>query len=84
MEEPQQGSKVILVFFIGGITMAEISAIRYLSKITNNEYIIGTTKLINGNTFIESLFEQVGNIKKRTVVAKQQEKEVVQDDNKQQ
>lgn len=60
--------------------MAEISAIRYLSRATNNEFIIGTTKLINGNTFIESLFEQVGNIKKRTVVAKQQEKELVQQD----
>lgn len=60
--------------------MAEISAIRYLSKNSNNEFIIATTKLINGNTFIESLFEHVGNIKKRTVVAKQQEKEVVQEE----
>jgi len=50
--------KVVLVFFIGGCTYAEISALRWLNK--NNEhytFVVGTTKLINGNTLIESITE---------------------------
>ncbi|CAB0035911.1 unnamed protein product [Trichogramma brassicae] len=53
--------KLILVFFIGGCTYAEISALRFLSQQEelNVEFIIGTTKLINGNTFISSLMENM-------------------------
>jgi len=50
--------KVVLLFFIGGCTFAEISAIRWLNK--NNEhytFVVGTTKLINGNSLIESITE---------------------------
>jgi hypothetical protein len=50
--------KIVLVFFIGGCTFAEISAIRWLNK--NNEhytFVVGTTKLINGNSLIESITE---------------------------
>jgi len=50
--------KVVLVFFIGGCTFAEISAIRWLNK--NNDhctFVVGTTKLINGNSLIESITE---------------------------
>ncbi|XP_054271006.1 vacuolar protein sorting-associated protein 33A isoform X2 [Macrosteles quadrilineatus] len=52
-------TKVILVFFLGGCTFAEISALRFLSHQpdSNVEFLIATTKLINGNTFIESLME---------------------------
>ncbi|GJQ85374.1 car [Trypoxylus dichotomus] len=51
--------KVVLVFFIGGCTFAEISALRFLSKQedSNVEFVIATTKLINGNTFLESLMD---------------------------
>ncbi|XP_039752536.1 vacuolar protein sorting-associated protein 33A [Pararge aegeria] len=51
--------KVILVFFIGGCTYHEISALRSLSQQedSNVEFVILTTKLINGNTFIETLME---------------------------
>lgn len=56
---------VVMVFFIGGVTMSEISAIRYLNRKSNYEFVIATTKLINGNTFLESFFENVGNFNKR-------------------
>lgn len=53
--------RVVLVFFLGGCTFAEISALRFLSQQedtdTNVEFVIGTTKLINGKTFIESMSE---------------------------
>jgi len=48
---------VVLVFFIGGITYAEISALRFITKINPGKHIIiATTKVINGNNFIESLY----------------------------
>ncbi|XP_046670558.1 vacuolar protein sorting-associated protein 33A isoform X1 [Homalodisca vitripennis] len=58
------GSKVILVFFLGGCTFAEISALRFLSQQpdSNVEFLIATTKLINGNSFIESLMEPMPQV----------------------
>lgn len=49
--------KVILVFFLGGCTFAEISALRFLSRQEENnvEFVIATTKLINKNSFLENL-----------------------------
>jgi len=49
--------KVVLVFFVGGVTMAEIAALRFLSQQeeSNTDYIIATTSIITGNTFIENL-----------------------------
>jgi len=49
--------KIVLVFFVGGVTMAEIAALRFLSQQEDSttEYLIGTTSVITGNTFIESL-----------------------------
>jgi hypothetical protein len=54
---------VTLVYFIGGITFGEIAAIRYLSeqKGHGRDYIIATTKLINGASFIESMREIMPN-----------------------
>lgn len=48
-------AKTILVFFIGGCTFAEISALRFLSQRENCSFLIGTTKIINGRTFLKSL-----------------------------
>ena len=60
-QESQLGKKVVLVYFIGGVTFAEISAINYLNERSNDcEFLVATTKLINGSTFIESLIEDVG------------------------
>ncbi|XP_014204862.1 vacuolar protein sorting-associated protein 33A [Copidosoma floridanum] len=60
-DSSSEPSKLILVFFIGGCTFAEISALRFLSQQEelNVEFVIGTTKLINGDTFISSLMEQM-------------------------
>lgn len=51
--------KVVLVFFLGGCTYAEISALRFLSKTEDNnvEFVIATTKLVNKTTFLDSLME---------------------------
>lgn len=56
-------SKLVMVFFIGGCTFAEISALRFLSQQEdlNVEFVVGTTKLINGNTFLTSLMENLEN-----------------------
>lgn len=51
--------RVILVFFLGGVTFAEISALRFLAKQEENnvEFVIATTKLINKNTFLNGFIE---------------------------
>eukprot|EP00027_Filamoeba_sp_ATCC50430_P001749 CAMPEP_0168556906 /NCGR_PEP_ID=MMETSP0413-20121227/9136_1 /TAXON_ID=136452 /ORGANISM="Filamoeba nolandi, Strain NC-AS-23-1" /LENGTH=618 /DNA_ID=CAMNT_0008587891 /DNA_START=132 /DNA_END=1984 /DNA_ORIENTATION=+ len=45
---------VTLVFFIGGVTFTELSAIRWLTQQEGayGDIIVATTKLINGNSFI--------------------------------
>eukprot|EP01080_Neovahlkampfia_damariscottae_P012510 gene12510-6258_t len=50
----------ILVYFIGGITASEMNAIRYLNKKYKGirEYVVITTKLINGDSFLNNLFEK--------------------------
>jgi hypothetical protein len=68
--DTQPGKKVVLVFYIGGITFAELSAIRYLNENSQDcEFIVATTKLINGDTFLESLVEDIdgSRFKKRAV-----------------
>ncbi|KAG7303577.1 hypothetical protein JYU34_012106 [Plutella xylostella] len=54
-----ESPRVILVFFIGGCTYHEISALRTISQQedANVEFVVLTTKLINGNTFLETLIE---------------------------
>ena len=51
--------RVILVFFLGGCTFAEISALRFLAQQDENnvEFLICTTKLINKNSFLEQFIE---------------------------
>jgi hypothetical protein len=51
--------RVILVFFVGGCTFAEISALRFLSQQDENnvEFVIATTKIINKNSFLSSIIE---------------------------
>nr|AWD26886.1 vacuolar protein-sorting-associated protein 33-like protein [Prunus yedoensis] len=47
---------LVLVVFIGGVTFAEISALRFLSAQEGMAYdlIIGTTKIASGHTFTET------------------------------
>ncbi|CAO1441626.1 unnamed protein product [Diamesa serratosioi] len=51
--------RVILVFFVGGCTFAEITALRFLSQQDehNVEFVIATTKLINKNNFLSSIID---------------------------
>ena len=51
--------RVILVFFVGGCTFAEITALRFLSQQDENnvEFVIATTKLINKNNFLSSIID---------------------------
>nr|XP_033811751.1 vacuolar protein sorting-associated protein 33A isoform X1 [Geotrypetes seraphini] len=61
LKKRQQGeNKVTLVFFLGGVTYAEIAALRFLSQMEDGgtEYIIATTKLINGTSWIKSLMDK--------------------------
>ncbi|EEF42781.1 vacuolar protein-sorting-associated protein 33 homolog [Ricinus communis] len=53
---------LVLVVFIGGVTFAEISALRFLSAQEGMAYdlIIGTTELVNGNTLAETYLEHLG------------------------
>lgn len=52
-----------LVVFLGGVTMSEISALRFLSEREDHgrDYVVATTKLVNGGSFLESLQEVVVN-----------------------
>ncbi len=48
---------VLLVYFVGGITYAEIAALRFMSKRSSFPFsiICCTTKIINGTSFLQSL-----------------------------
>ncbi|KAL5711517.1 Vacuolar protein-sorting-associated protein 33 [Ranunculus cassubicifolius] len=53
---------LVLVVFIGGVTFAEISALRFLSAQEGMpcELIVGTTKLVNGHTLLETFMDNLG------------------------
>ncbi|XWS75187.1 hypothetical protein CRYUN_Cryun01aG0063700 [Craigia yunnanensis] len=53
---------LVLVVFVGGVTFAEISALRFFSAQEGMAYdlIIGTTKIVNGHTLAETFFETFG------------------------
>jgi len=54
---------ITLVYFLGGVTFAEISALRYLSEkeAYGRDYIIATTKIISGTSLINSVKEKLQN-----------------------
>ncbi|KAG2328972.1 hypothetical protein Bca4012_021410 [Brassica carinata] len=53
---------VVLVVFIGGVTFAEISALRFLASKEGMAYdlIIATTKIVNGAALIETFMDKQG------------------------
>ena len=55
--------KVTMVLFVGGCTFAEISALRFLSQQedANMEYLVATTSVVNGNTFLASLLTDIND-----------------------
>eukprot|EP00192_Tetraselmis_astigmatica_P009005 CAMPEP_0117660092 /NCGR_PEP_ID=MMETSP0804-20121206/6782_1 /TAXON_ID=1074897 /ORGANISM="Tetraselmis astigmatica, Strain CCMP880" /LENGTH=621 /DNA_ID=CAMNT_0005466795 /DNA_START=43 /DNA_END=1908 /DNA_ORIENTATION=+ len=53
--EPVVGAqKTVVVVFIGGITFAEVSALRFLARQRGARLLVVTTKLTNGSNLIES------------------------------
>jgi hypothetical protein len=60
-------NKVVLVFFLGGCTFTEVSAIRFLAKMDQGqrEYLVGTTKLINGDKLLEPLLHKFEPLQRR-------------------
>lgn len=48
-------NKVVLVYFIGGVTFAEISALRFLAKQKGLQIMIAATSVINGSSFMSQI-----------------------------
>ncbi|XP_030833027.1 vacuolar protein sorting-associated protein 33B isoform X1 [Strongylocentrotus purpuratus] len=49
--------RVVMVYFLGGCTFAEINALRLLGKMKNYTFIIATTSVTNGNKLMASIKE---------------------------
>lgn len=48
-------NSAIVVFFVGGVSYAEVSALRHLGKLKKRDIIILTTNVINGSKFLTRL-----------------------------
>ncbi|KAJ1406375.1 Sec1-like, domain 2 [Sesbania bispinosa] len=59
---PDGRRALVLVVFVGGVTFAEISALRFLSAQESMAYdlIIATTKIVNGQTLVGTFMEKLG------------------------
>lgn len=45
-----QKKKRILVYFVGGVTFAEVAALRFLNTLfPDKKFVVATTQIINGN-----------------------------------
>ncbi|KAL1931765.1 hypothetical protein VTP01DRAFT_9909 [Rhizomucor pusillus] len=63
-----QHGKTTIVFFLGGCTFTEVSAIRFLAQHDESrDYLVATTQMINGNTLLEPI---VQNRKRNTDLSK--------------
>lgn len=51
--------RVAVVYFLGGVTYAEIAALRLLGRQIDCKFIIATTAIINGNSLMESIMEDM-------------------------
>ena len=62
-ESPAAKKKVMMVYFIGGVTWMEIAALRFLNSRSDFPFtiVVATTKLVNGNTFLRSILPEVEN-----------------------
>jgi len=57
------GRPVVVVYFIGGVTYAEIAALRFLGLMEDcrKKFVIATTKIITGDTILDSVSEKTEN-----------------------
>ncbi len=55
----EQKRRVVLVVFIGGVTFAEVAALRFLGARpeVNCAFVVATTKLVNGTTLLETFVD---------------------------
>lgn len=51
-----KGSRTFVVYFVGGVTYAEISAFQVLEKLTGANIIVAGSSIINGNSIMKSFF----------------------------
>ena len=54
-----RATTMTLVFFIGGVTSTEISALRYLSRKTGHSFIVATTQVITGDSLLSSFMDSL-------------------------
>lgn len=58
----KEGPKVSIVFFLGGVTYAEVAALRFISdqleQSSGRKLVIGTTSMLNGKKAVEVATEQ--------------------------
>lgn len=53
----QQKTRVVLVYFIGGVTFSEINALRFMGSKLNCQFIIATTDIVNWRSTLESFMK---------------------------
>ena len=56
-ERDARRQPVVLAVFLGGITLAEASALRFLTRSEEQDFVIATTHVCNGRTMLQSLSE---------------------------
>ena len=58
----------VMVFFIGGVTHAEIACLRHLetSKRCGANFVVGTTKIFNGDALVDTCGEDTERLELRT------------------
>ncbi len=61
MPLPSRGAgdrrRTVMVLFIGGVTYAEVSALRFLSQkgLVNCDFVVATTKMVTGSSLLAPL-----------------------------
>jgi hypothetical protein len=46
-----------MVLFLGGCTQVEIAMLRYLGSVYKVQFVVLTTRIVNGNTLLQELIE---------------------------
>ena len=53
--------RAILIYFVGGVTYAEVAALRHLAVQNNYRFIIATSQILNRETWIQAQAEVVAH-----------------------
>ena len=54
----REGRKpIVMLFFVGGVTLGEVAAVRYLNSVegASREFVVASTHIINSATFLKAL-----------------------------